>query len=141
VEARSPPRRGCARAKAPEADLFIRRGELFRHNQEWAKAEADFAAAARMEPKLAIVDFFHARAQFEAGAPEKARPLIDRCLASTPGEAEAWFLRGEIFAALGPPAAGAGDYADGIRRAAPRRGACGRFADCAHGARRGHRAA
>ena len=34
-------------AKTPDADLLIRRGELFRHPQEWMKADAEFVAAAR----------------------------------------------------------------------------------------------
>ncbi len=105
-------------AKKPDADLFIRRGELFRHLQEWSKAEADFLAAARLEPTLALVDFFRARAWLEAGAPERARPLIDRYLAKIPGEAEAWFLRGEISVALEKFDAAAADYAAGIQRAA-----------------------
>src|SRR5688572_32710192 len=65
-------------AKAPEADLFIRRGELFRHHQEWAKARVDFEAAARLEPKLEVVDFFRARLFLEAGEPANAQSFIDR---------------------------------------------------------------
>ncbi len=104
-------------AKAPEADLFIRRGELFRHHQEWAKAEADFSAAARLEPSLVVVDFFRARTLLESGASASALPLIDRYIAKENNEAEGWFLRGEVMAALEKPAAGAEDYAEGIRRA------------------------
>ena len=104
-------------AKAPEADLFIRRGELFRHHQEWAKAEADFIAAARLEPKLAVVDFFRAHTLLESGAPEKALPLVERYVADAPDEAEGRFLRGDVLAALGKHDAGALEYAEGIRRA------------------------
>jgi predicted Zn-dependent protease len=104
-------------AKAPEADLYIRRAELFRHHDEWAKAEADLIAAGRLEPTLALVDFFRARLLLEAGAPLKAQPFIDRYLSRVPDEAEAWFLRGDIFAALGEHERGARDYLDGIRRA------------------------
>src|SRR5689334_17608436 len=78
-------------AKAPEADLFIRRGELFRHHQEWAKAAADFDAAARLEPKLAVVDFFRARLLLESDEAANAQPFIERYVASTPDEAEGWF--------------------------------------------------
>jgi predicted Zn-dependent protease len=105
-------------AKAPEADLFIRRGELFRHHEEWAKAEADFVSAARLEPKLAIVDFFRARVLLEAGQAVRAQTFIERYVASTPNEAEGWFLRGDVLGALGKHDAGALDYAEGIRRAA-----------------------
>jgi predicted Zn-dependent protease len=105
-------------AKTPEADLFIRRGELFRHHEEWAKAEADFTAAAKLEPKLAIVDFFRARLWLEAGQPGKAQPLVERYVAASPDEPEAWLLRGDVLAALGQHEAGAEAYAEGIRRAA-----------------------
>ena len=104
-------------AKAPEADLFIRRGELFRHHQEWAKAAADFESAARLEPKLEIVDFFRARLLLEAGEPVRAQPFIERFLKNVPTEAEGWFLRGDVLGALGKHEAGALDYAEGIGRA------------------------
>src|SRR5688572_3108086 len=104
-------------AKAPEADLFIRRGELFRHHQEWAKAAADFESAARLEPTLEMVDFFRARLLLEAGEPAKAQPFIERFLKNVPTEAEGWFLRGDVLGALGQHEAGALDYAKGIGRA------------------------
>lgn len=107
--------------RTPEADLFIRRGELFRHHQEWTKAADDFDAAARLEPHLVIVDYFRARLFLEAGEPATARAFIDRYVRSTPDEPEGWFLRGDVLAALGNHEAGAEEYAEGIRRApAPR---------------------
>jgi tetratricopeptide (TPR) repeat protein len=104
-------------AKAPEADLYIRRGELFRHQQQWEKADADFTSAARLDPALTLVDFFRARTQLEAGAPEKALPLVDRYLIGAPDEPEGRFLRGDILAALGRHDAGAQEYSAGIQRA------------------------
>ena len=104
-------------AKAPEADLFIRRGELFRHHQEWAKAGADFESAARLDPKLQVIDFFRARLLLESGEPARARPFIDRYVANVPTEAEGWFLRGDVLGALGRHEEGAHEYAEGIGRA------------------------
>jgi predicted Zn-dependent protease len=103
--------------ESPEADLHIRRGELFRHHQEWERADADFAAAARLEPQLTVVDYFRGRTFLESGAPEKARPFADRYLRNFPDEAEGWFLRGEILAALGDPGPAAADYGEGLQRA------------------------
>ncbi len=103
--------------KAPEAEVYVRRGELHRHQQEWEKAEADFTAAARLDPAFVLVDYFRARTQLEAGAAEKALPLIDRYLERAPDEPEGRFLRGDILAALGRHDAGAEEYAEGIRRA------------------------
>ncbi len=105
-------------AKAPEADLFIRRGELYRHHQEWDKAEADLAAAARLDPKLKLIEFLRARLMLESGAPAKAQPLIERYLATVPDDAEGWFLRGEIAHALGQSAIAASHYAEGLKRVA-----------------------
>lgn len=104
-------------SKAPEADLFIRRGELFRHHQQWERAEADYVAAAKLDPALTLVDFFRARAQLEAGAPDKALPLVDRYLVNAPDEPEGRFLRGDVLAALGRHDDGALEYAHGIERA------------------------
>lgn len=103
--------------KAPEADLFIRRGELFRHHQQWEKADADYASAAELDPSLTLVDFFRARTQLESGAPDRALPLVERYLAAAPDEPEGRFLRGDILAALGRHDAGALEYAEGIQRA------------------------
>jgi len=103
--------------RAPEADLFIRRGELFRHQQEWAKADADFLAAAKLDPKLTLIDFFRARTWLEAGEPAKAQPLIERYVAHVPNEPEGWFLLGDMHAARGQHERGAEDYAKGIARA------------------------
>jgi predicted Zn-dependent protease len=69
------------------------------------------------EPNLAIVDFFRARAFLEAGAPDKARTFVDRYLEREPSEAEGWFLRGDVLAALGQHDAGASQYTEGLSRA------------------------
>lgn len=104
-------------ARTPDADLFIRRGELFRHHQEWTKAEADFMAASRLAPALASLDFFRARNWLEAGELQPAQTLIVRFVAAVPDEPEGWFLRGDVHAALGEPGTGAAHYAEGIARA------------------------
>lgn len=101
-------------AKAPEADLFIRRGELYRHHQQWDKAEADLVAAAKLDPALTLVDFFRARLLLDAGAPAKAEDFILRYLAAAPREAEGWYLRGEIAGALGRFDEAAAHYATGL---------------------------
>lgn len=103
--------------RVPDANLFIRRGELLRHHQEWAKADADFLAAATLDPKLALIDFVRARTWLEAGEPTKAQPLIERYVANVPNEPEGWFLRGDMQAARGQHERGAEDYAQGIARA------------------------
>ena len=104
-------------ARAPDADLHLRRGELHRHLRDWERAEADYAAAARLAPELAVVAYFRARARLEAGDPAGALPAIDRFLAAEPGSPEGWFLRAEIHAAAGRTTAAAADCARGIERA------------------------
>ncbi|MBM3843094.1 MAG: tetratricopeptide repeat protein [Verrucomicrobia bacterium] len=104
-------------ARAPDADLHLRRGELHRHLRDWERAEADYAAAARLAPELAVVAYFRARARLEAGDTAGALPAIDRFLAAEPGSPEGWFLRAEIHAAAGRTAAAAADCARGIELA------------------------
>lgn len=103
-------------AHAPDAALFIRRGELLRHLQEWTRAEADFVEATRRDATLVNVDFFRARLWLEAGAPQRALPFAERFVARVPAGAEGRFLRGDILAALDRNAAAAADYASGIER-------------------------
>ncbi|HEY1110576.1 MAG TPA: tetratricopeptide repeat protein [Opitutaceae bacterium] len=108
-------------ARAPEADLHIRRGELHRHHQEWDKAEADLAAAARLEPRRAVIDLLRARVQHEAGAPDKALAHLTRYLAAAPNDPEGQFLRAEIAASAGQLDVAARHYGEGLRlSAAPR---------------------
>lgn len=103
--------------KAPEAELYLRRGELHRHLQAWEKADTDFVSAGRLDPALVLVDYFRARALLEAGAPARALPLVERYLEKAPDEPEGHFLHGDILAALGRHDEGASQYAEGIRRA------------------------
>lgn len=106
-----------ALTRAPDPDLYIRRGELLRHHQEWTKAEADFVAAARLAPELTTLDYFRARNWLEAAEPQRAQSLIERYVAASPEEPEGWFLRGDVHAALGEPGPGAAHYAEGLARA------------------------
>ena len=103
-------------AKTPDTDLHIRRGELYRHHEEWALAEADFLAAAKLDPNLFILDFFLARLHLSARAPDKALFFLERYLQRAPDEPEAWFLRGDISVARGDYLPAAAAYAEGIRR-------------------------
>jgi predicted Zn-dependent protease len=103
--------------KTPETDLFIQRGELYAHRQEWAKAEADFAAAAQRDPQRLSIAFQRAHALLKMGQPARARPLMDHYLTQKLSQPEAWFLRGEILAALGEADLARADYAEGFQRA------------------------
>lgn len=108
-------------ARAPEADLYIRRGELHRHHKEWGKAEADLAAAAELAPQRAVIDLLRARLHHEAGAPEKALECLSRYLTAAPSDPEGRFLRAEIAVTLGRYSEAARHYGEGIRlSAAPR---------------------
>ena len=104
-------------AKSPEPDLFIQRGEIFGHRKEWKKADADFAAAGRLDPQRLVINLLRARALLEGGEPEKARPLLDRYLERKSSQPEVWVLRGQVLAAMGQSDLARADYAEGFRRA------------------------
>ena len=104
-------------AKSPETDLFIQRGEIFGHRKEWKKADADFAAAAKLDPQRLVINLLRGRALLEGGEPEKARPLLDRYLEQKASQPDVWFLRGQVLAAMGRSDLARADYAEGFRRA------------------------
>jgi tetratricopeptide (TPR) repeat protein len=104
-------------AKSPEPDLYIERGQIFGHLKEWKKADADFAAAARLDPQRIVLNLLRGRALLEGGEPHNARPLLDRYLEQKSSQPEPWFLRGQILAAMGKTALARADYLEGFRRA------------------------
>lgn len=104
-------------ARSPETDLYIQRGEIFVHQKEWKKADADFAAAAKLDPQRLVINLLRGRTLLEAGKPDQARPLLDRYLERKSSQPEPWFLRGQISAAMGRSDLARADYAEGFRRA------------------------
>ena len=91
--------------------LLLKRGELHRAHQEWDAAQADFDAAAALNPNLAPLDYLRGRLYHEAGWELSAKVALDRFLAHNTNSIEALITRARTLVKLGQPLAAAGDYA------------------------------
>lgn len=94
--------------------LYLQRGELYREDQNWEAAEADYARVAQLEPALAEVDFCRAkllvdRAQFDA-----ARAMFDTAIARSPTNGLAHICRARLLVRMGQRKAALPDFERGI---------------------------
>jgi len=96
------------------AELLIRRGDLYRREQDYSAAQRDFAAARELQPGHSEIDFFQGRLQLERGDFVAADLQLSRYLVAHPEHASAWTLRGETRLAQGLPVEAAQDYAQAI---------------------------
>ncbi len=105
-------------AAAPgEAELYLRRGELFRAHQDWAAAAADYDRAAALVPELAAVDLARGEMLAQAGSPAEAKEVLDRFLLRKLASSAGFATRGRTLAALGEWHAAAEDFARAIETA------------------------
>ena len=93
-----------------DAQLYLRRGELHRIHRDWTAALADYAAAARLGPELAQVEFCRGRMLLEAGRPAEAKIALDRFLSGDPRNPEALVARARTLTKLARHEASAEDY-------------------------------
>lgn len=85
------------RKEPRNADLYVKRGELYRLLRKWNNALADYDRALQLNPQWAEADFYRGRMWIEAKQPGQARQALDRFLRSKPQNADAWLLRGRAF--------------------------------------------
>ncbi len=93
-----------------DAELYLHRAELYRVHRDWPAAEADYARARRLQPRLAIVDFYLGRMKLEADRPKEAKKALDRFLSREPDHARARIARARALVKLGDPLAAVADY-------------------------------
>ena len=87
-------------AATNRAELYLARGELYREDQNWAAAEADYARAAQLDPRLAAVDFCRAKMLADAGRLQPARALFDKVVARSPDNGGALIGRARVLVRL-----------------------------------------
>jgi len=101
-----------------DAELLMKRGDLYRRHADYAAAEQDFAAARAIHPRHPLLDFYQGRLQLEMGDSAAAENLLKHYLAVHAEHAGAWVLLGQARLGLNQPEAAAEDYAQAIRRSA-----------------------
>ncbi|HEU4420496.1 MAG TPA: tetratricopeptide repeat protein [Planctomycetota bacterium] len=97
------------------ADLRLKRADLHRRHRDWPAARSDLAAARRLDPQLAALDFLAGLVEFDAGSPAKALELLDRQLTAHPDHVPARLCRARTLVALDRAADAVRDYDDVLR--------------------------
>lgn len=92
------------------AELYIKRGELYREDRAWQAAIDDFKRAAELAPEDGRADFHLGRALLEQGKPRDAIEALERALAKNPARTGAYIVRARAKVAEGDYLAAAEDY-------------------------------
>jgi len=96
------------------AQLYLERGELYREDQNWEAAEADYAKAEQLDAKLVGVDFCRARMLDDAGRLPESRTIFDKYLSRYPTDAEALIGRARVLVKLKDRKSAISDYRRGL---------------------------
>jgi predicted Zn-dependent protease len=97
------------------ADLLLRRGDLYRRHEDRDLALADFTQVRALEPGHSDIDWFEGRLLVETGSPEEGVSLLDRFLLANPGHSIALQNRAQGYLLLTRPKLAAQDYLTVIR--------------------------
>lgn len=96
------------------ADLYLKRGEIYRAAKNWDAALADLQQAAALDPSLAAVDLATAQVLLDANWLLAGKVAVDRFLQRQPAHAEGLVTRARAHLKLGLPQAAADDLAQAI---------------------------
>jgi len=96
--------------KSPSAELYVKRGDLYRLDEDYVAALADFQRAEKLDPKLDTIYLGRGRTLFEAGRNKEALPALDHLLKMKPDHPDGRILRARVHAALDDSASALRDY-------------------------------
>ena len=102
------------KADPSNADLVLRRAELYREHEQWPQANADYDRAARLAPDKPAVSLGRGKLYLAMGKLDAARASLDRVLAAQPTHVDALATRAQVLQAQGEHLAAAADYAQAI---------------------------
>ncbi len=96
--------------KSPSAELYVKRGDLYRLDEDYAAALEDFQRAEKLNPKLDTIYLGRGRTLFESGRHKDALPALDHLLGMKPDHPDGRILRARAHAALGENTSALRDY-------------------------------
>jgi tetratricopeptide (TPR) repeat protein len=96
------------------SQLYSRRGEIYRINQHWNPALADFRMALKLDATAAGVELGLGRTLLEQGSPQQAMSHLNLALVQQPGDVRTLVTRAKAYRALDMPLAAAADYSHAI---------------------------
>ena len=80
--------------------LYMQRGELHRHHQDFEAALADYAKAEQLDTNLLTIDMNRGKALWAAGRHQAAKQALERFIKRFPDHAEALLTRARVLVAL-----------------------------------------
>ena len=83
------------------AEAHASRGVAYSLNKNYARAEAEFDEAIRLDPALFEAHYFYARTCFEQGKLEKTIQLYEKSLEANPQDYQVPLLMAQVYADLG----------------------------------------
>jgi serine/threonine protein kinase/Tfp pilus assembly protein PilF len=99
------------------AGAYLARAQLLRSQGDYEAARADCTAAARLEPKLALVDLVRAGIEACCGRPQEAIADAERVLAGAPArDGRTLYAAAQVFTLAAGAAARDADQAEAARR-------------------------
>lgn len=99
------------------AQLILRRAELYREHEQWPQAEADYQRAGVLAPDNAVVKLGRGKLLLAMGRLDGARTQLDQVLETQPTHVDALVTRAQVLQAQGEHLAAAADYARAIANA------------------------
>jgi tetratricopeptide (TPR) repeat protein len=99
-----------------EAQLYFKRGELYRFHKDWDLAAADLERASNLDPQLHLVEFARGKLMYEAGWLHSARVVLDGYILNHPEVLEARFYRARVLVDLKETLAAVEDYTFALER-------------------------
>jgi tetratricopeptide (TPR) repeat protein len=96
------------------AEMYLKRGDLYRRHEDLEMAARDFAAARQLAPDHPLLDFYDGQLYLDSGDPVSAEAHLARYLGLNPRDAKAWVLRGRASLQLNNTENAADFFAEAI---------------------------
>jgi tetratricopeptide (TPR) repeat protein len=100
------------------AQLYLKRGELYRLHRDWKAALADYGRADSLDSRLDETKWGRGRMYYEANKPRQAKIWLDRFLTTRPDHVDALMTRGRVLVALKDRLTAVKDYSRAISQLA-----------------------
>ncbi len=97
-----------------DADLLLKRGDLYRRHGQWLEAERDFASARSLEPDNPEIDWLEGRLFVDAGRNGEAVVVLTRFIESAPAHSAAYRYRAKARWLGNDPQGAANDFSAAI---------------------------
>jgi tetratricopeptide (TPR) repeat protein len=99
-----------------DAQLYFRRGELYRFHQDLDLAAADLKRAKNLDPRMHLVELARGKLMVQAGRLHSARSILDAYIAEHPDVVQARLVRAQVLVDLNDTLAAVEDYSFALER-------------------------